>query len=235
MSTISDDLEVIGDVTLAAAKQVKLTGSGAVAFNTTGADPDWLLAGHVSGLGPTIRREEALTVSLLRTDGATGSRTIVYLRGEGLSDQANSYDAGGMSIIQISNTDGAEKTQLRWSVNLGTGAQVEEMILNQDGVLVVGTSIGTSVTTNGSADLNGILKVRGGGVAASSGDVRLRNNGAIMARNAANTADLLLAQITAADLLQLRATHSAIGAETVTGYIQVVDTAGTVRKLAVVS
>ena len=235
MSEITGDLEVTGDVTLAAAKQVKLTGAGAIAFNTTGADPDWLLAGHVSGLGPTIRREEALTVSLLRTDGATGSRTIVYLRGEGISDLGNSYDAGGMSVIQISNTDGAEKTQLRWSVNLGTGVQVENMILNQDGVLVVGTSIGTSVTTNGSADLNGILKVRGGGIAASSGDIRLRNNGAIMARNAANSADVLLAQITPADLLQLRMTHSVIGAETITGYAQFVDTSGVVRKLAVVS
>ena len=235
MSEITGDLEVTGDVTLAAAKQVKLTGAGAIAFNTTGADPDWLLAGHVSGLGPTVRRSGGLTISLFRDDGASGALSIAYLRGEGVSDQASSYDAGGMNIVQIANTDGAETTQLRWLVNTGTGAPVETMILNQYGVLVVGTSISTSVTTNGSADLNGILKVRGGGIAAESGDVRLRNNGAIKARNAANSADLLLAQITAADLLQLRATHSAIGAETVTGYIQVVDTSGTVRKLAVVS
>lgn len=84
--------------------------------------------------------------------------------------------------------------------------------------------------------------------AAQSGALRLENLGAIKGRNFADGADVDIIEVDGADDVSVRGgvlkvdptyvkfgTHTAVGAETVTGYITIRDALGNLRKLAVLS
>lgn len=132
-----------GNITIADNFDINLGGSASIFWDTTGANPDWSLAGHVSGLGPTFRREDSggLTLSIFRTDAQSGGALIGYIRGEAISSLSNSYDAGGLRITQVSNTDNAEETQIRLETCQGGASPVEVMRLNQNGNVLIGTLV----------------------------------------------------------------------------------------------
>jgi hypothetical protein len=116
----------------------------------------------------------------------------------------------------------------------GDSAAIQKSAANDRLILAGGPSASTSdgavVTLNGTSHLSaaGVLKLSIGNVAASELQVA-RADGTTCLTITGSSGDIRLHN-------GVRfGTHAAIGAETVTGYITITDTAGNSRKLAVVS